>query len=79
MLSKVPLSGIDFINNALSKFADLNNAILEAEIAKFNKAKAEKLQKEMQKVKQLQKAEVANISLQLQEAKKQEGGLLRTI
>ena len=43
VLSKVPLSGIDFINNAMSKFADLNNSILESEIAKINKAKAEML------------------------------------
>ena len=46
----MPLSGIDFINNALSKFAGLNNAILEKEIAKFNKDKAHKLKEEMKRM-----------------------------
>lgn len=78
-MSKVPLSGISFLNTALSKFTDLNSTIIEQEIAKFGKARADELQVEMKRAEKERRREAKEMGYRLEEQKKLEGGLLRQI
>lgn len=54
VLSKVPVQAIDFINNALKKFAKINNILLQNEIGKYNRERAFELEHELKKVSERQ-------------------------